>query len=129
MPACPASDPQAEEAPPDDLAAHPYAWAGPLPPPQLLRQFDDVVADGAERIMRQWEGESGHRRAMERREAEIFARADLLGRLFAFAFVLLALAVTAVAITHAQPFVAAILGGTTIASIVWAFLRTHRDGE
>nr|WP_281378595.1 DUF2335 domain-containing protein [Kaistia hirudinis] len=94
----------------------------------MLRQFDDVVADGAERIMRQWEGESGHRRMMERREAEIFARADLLGRLFAFAFVLLALAVTAVAITHAQPFVAAILGGTTIASIVWAFLRTHRDG-
>lgn len=128
MPARPASDPAVEEASTDELAAHPYAWAGPLPPPQLLRQFDDVVADGAERIMQQWEGESGHRRMMERREAEIFARADLLGRLFAFAFVLLALAVTAVAITHAQPFVAAILGGTTIASIVWAFLRTHRDG-
>jgi uncharacterized membrane protein len=103
------------------------AWVGPLPPPQFLQQFDDVVDNGAERIMRQWEKESDHRREMERQEMRVFTRADLLGRLFSFAFVLAALAVTIVAILFDQPWVAAILGGTTIASIVWAFMKTHRD--
>lgn len=77
--------------------------------------------------MRQWESESDHRRAMEREEMRIFARADLLGRVLSFAFVLVSLAVTVFAIVYRQPWVAAILGGTTIGSIVWAFMRTHRD--
>ena len=36
-------------------------WAGPLPPPAVLGQFNDVVPNGAERIMAMAEKEQSHR--------------------------------------------------------------------
>ncbi|WP_390888754.1 DUF2335 domain-containing protein [Devosia neptuniae] len=43
-------------------------WAGPLPPPAILDGFNHVAENGAERIFKQWETESEHRRMMERRD-------------------------------------------------------------
>lgn len=45
--------------------------SGPLPPPQLLRQYDEVLPDGAERVVRVAEEQFRHRRRMEAR-AQIF---------------------------------------------------------
>jgi hypothetical protein len=41
--------------------------SGPLPHPQLLRQYDEVVPDGAERIVQLAEDQVHHRQAMELR--------------------------------------------------------------
>jgi len=41
-------------------------YQGPIPPPELLREFDDVVPNGAERIFRQFELQSEHRRDLEK---------------------------------------------------------------
>jgi hypothetical protein len=44
---------------PDSLvSAH---WPGPLPPPATLKQFDEVIPGGAERILRMAEAEQAHR--------------------------------------------------------------------
>lgn len=55
---------------------------GPLPHPRLLAQYNDAVADGAERILRLTETEAQHRRALETR-TQIFtfviAAISLLG--------------------------------------------------
>lgn len=39
--------------------------SGPLPSPHELAQYDQVVADGAERIMRGYELQAEHRRSLE----------------------------------------------------------------
>ena len=41
--------------------------SGPLPHPQLLRQYDEVVPEGAERIVKLAEDQVHHRQTMESR--------------------------------------------------------------
>lgn len=41
-------------------------WAGPLPPPGALQQFDSIIPNGAERIMAMVEQEQQHRISMEK---------------------------------------------------------------
>jgi uncharacterized membrane protein len=36
-------------------------WSGPLPPPSALAQFNEIIPNGAERIMRMVELEQAHR--------------------------------------------------------------------
>jgi Predicted membrane protein len=40
---------------------------GPLPPPELLRQYNDIIPDAAERIMLLFEQQAAHRMDLERR--------------------------------------------------------------
>lgn len=41
-------------------------WQGPLPPPDALAHFNDIIPDGAERIMRMVEEEQSHRISYEK---------------------------------------------------------------
>lgn len=59
-------------------------WAGPLPPPGALAQFNEIIPDGAERIMVMTEKEQAHRHKMDRQ-----------GRLFGSALLLVCLALAA----------------------------------
>ncbi|MCP4658235.1 MAG: DUF2335 domain-containing protein [bacterium] len=40
-------------------------YSGPIPPPQLLKEFGELVADAPERILKAWEEEGTHRRKLE----------------------------------------------------------------
>ena len=40
-------------------------WSGPLPPPEALARFDQIIPNGAERILRMTEQEQAHRIATE----------------------------------------------------------------
>lgn len=42
-----------------------FSFSGPLPPPQLLKQYNDVVPNGAERLMQMAERQQGHRHDLE----------------------------------------------------------------
>lgn len=42
-------------------------WSGPLPPSIVLKQFDDVVPNGAERVSHMAEQEQQHRISMEQK--------------------------------------------------------------
>lgn len=105
------------------------AWSGPLPPPSILEQFNDVVENGAERIVSAWEGETAHRQDMERRELSYFGRDSILGKVFAFIFVITALGGSLWAAVNGAEIFATVLGGGTIASVVWAFVKTTRVGD
>lgn len=87
-----------------------------------MEQYRDLSADWPDRIIRQWETESDHRRAYEMAALTATTRRDLLGQILAGAFALGALAVAGFALWMQLPWVAAVLGGGTIASVVGAFL-------
>ena len=97
-------------------------WQGPLPPPAVLEQFGRLVPDAPERIFRQWEAESDHRRAYEREALAAAIRRDARGQVSALVFALTALSVAAFALWLGEPWVAGTIGGGTIASVVGAFL-------
>ena len=62
-----------------------YSFIGPLPPPGMLGQYGDVVNDGAERIIKNWETESDHRRNIVSR-GQFFALVIALSTVAAASF-------------------------------------------
>lgn len=55
-------------------------FTGPLPPPEMLAQYDAVISGGADRIVSMAEDQSSHRRRMESR-----------GQMFGFLLALIAI--------------------------------------
>ena len=47
------------------------SWAGPLPPPSLLAEYDAIVPGFAERLLSNYEQEGEHRRSLERADQEV----------------------------------------------------------
>ncbi len=41
-------------------------WTGPIPPPDILAGYNDIIPDGAERILRMAEKQSDHRIELEK---------------------------------------------------------------
>jgi uncharacterized membrane protein len=83
-----------------------------------------VVDNGAERIMKAWEEESRHRRAIEQREISIISWDAKFGKISALIFVVMAIGSSLYAALNGAEIFAAILGGGTIASVVWAFVKS-----
>jgi uncharacterized membrane protein len=43
-----------------------FSFSGPLPPPNLLKQYNEVVPNGAERLMKMAETQQAHRQELEK---------------------------------------------------------------
>jgi uncharacterized membrane protein len=103
------------------------SWSGPLPPPSTLREFDSVVENGAARIFEAWETETTHRRNIENYELNTFRWNSLLGRIFSFIFVISSLLLAGFMAYIGAPWPAMLLGGATMASVVWAFNKVSKS--
>ena len=47
------------------ILIHQSSFSGPIPPPDILKGYNDVVKDGAERIIAMAEKQSNHRMILE----------------------------------------------------------------
>jgi uncharacterized membrane protein len=63
------------------LIEYKQSFSGPLPHPSLLKQYNDCVPDGAERIIKMAENQSDHRRSLERMVVESNCRGDRIGQI------------------------------------------------
>lgn len=52
---------------PEEIIQLAMRYAGPLPPPGMLKQYNDALPDGADRIVSSWEWEGQHRRKLQNR--------------------------------------------------------------
>lgn len=64
-------------------------YSGPIPHPQLLKEFNDVIPNGADRIMTMAETQSRHRITLEEKVVNANNRDSLLGVVFAGVIALL----------------------------------------
>lgn len=60
------------------------SYSGPLPPPHLLKQFDDVEPGTAKTIIDNFVAESEHRRNLENKSLDYSARDVKMGAWFGF---------------------------------------------
>ncbi len=58
------------ELPPATLLARTTALSGPLPPPEMLAQYEEILPGAAERLFKMVERQEEHRQALERAESE-----------------------------------------------------------
>lgn len=98
-------------------------FQGPLPPPALFKEYDQVVPGAAERILALAENNQSHRTSWETialtEQANEVRRGQYMG--FALAFGML---IGAVFCAHiGQPWVAGALVASSMAGVVTAFLR------
>ena len=62
-----------QSSPPAELAVAPIAqnhslrpgYAGPIPPPAMLKEFNEIIPDGANRILKMAEVQVAHRHSLE----------------------------------------------------------------
>lgn len=59
------------ELPPATLLARTTALSGPLPPPEVLAQYEVALPGAAERLFKMVERQEEHRQALERAESEV----------------------------------------------------------
>lgn len=104
-------------------------YSGPLPPPRLLREFEEAVPGSAAKILDNWRDESAHRRQLERVESES-ARDGLLrqlafqarGQWCALTVALSGFGLAGYALHLGYPKTAATIAGVNLLGIVTVFL-------
>ncbi len=103
--------------------------SGPLPDPDTLRKYNELVPGAAERFLSSFEREQLHRHDMERQEIGIAIKhvngimyRSWGGLLAAFLISVFALGVAYQLAIQGITAVASIIAGTTIVSLAFAFL-------
>ncbi|MES9901095.1 MAG: DUF2335 domain-containing protein [Sedimenticola sp.] len=104
------------------------SFSGPLPPPDILQRYKDIQSDLPERILRLTESEAAHRREVTTQTVAIDKTETILGQVFGLIVTLAAFACAAFLGFHDHSTAASIVGGSTIAGLVTAFI-TGRSSQ
>lgn len=96
-------------------------FQGPLPPPEHLQAYDQIVENGAERIFTSFEEEGRHRRHIITR----LQNESNKGQTLAFVVGLAAILVTPV-LAYLGAYVAASILASTLIGLVWAFIAGRK---
>lgn len=105
-------------------------FSGPIPPPNIIRGYEEIVPGAADRIIAMAENQSKHRQDMERIMVKSESRDSLLGVLFAFflgiSCVIAAIVMVVMVPENAGVISGAALGVTGIGSIIATFIKGTR---
>ena len=100
-------------------------WSGPLPPPAALEQFNQIIPNGAERIMAMVEHEQAHRIAMEQKALHADVWDALGGKLLGALMTLVAVAgAVYTADSGAHWIVSVAIVGVPIMALIGKFLKS-----
>jgi uncharacterized membrane protein len=108
-------------------------YSGPVPHPDILAQFDQIVPGSAEQIVNQFVQETNHRHRLERRAlaAEIVderenRRERRLGQIFGFVIALVVLSGSVVSSVLGAQWPGGILGVGGLAALVGVFVFNRK---
>ena len=105
-------------------------YSSPIPPPQLLAHYNEIIPDGANRIMKMAEEQSEHRQSMERFYLKHDTIRAYLGQASALLIGLTGLGIGGFLINSGHDVAGGLLAGSTLVSLVTAFLtgsKSKRD--
>ncbi|MBO9638721.1 MAG: DUF2335 domain-containing protein [Siphonobacter aquaeclarae] len=113
-----------------------HTFSGPLPDPDSVRQFNEVIRDGAERIMVMAEKEqefqiwaAKDRHDLTRQEQKNSNRLAVTGQWMAFVVTLCAFGGCGYLAINDHDTIAGIIGGTTVVALVGAFISTRKKAK
>lgn len=98
------------------------SFSGPIPPPELLKGYNEVVKDGAERIFIMAEKQSNHRMQLEDHAIKEELKQSRLGQVFGFILGIVGLVLAAILAILDHEAIAGIFGTTTIVGLVTVFV-------
>jgi uncharacterized membrane protein len=105
-------------------------WSGPLPPPAALDQFNQIIPNGAERIMAMVEREQEHRISGEKAILQATISDTSRGHWIGFLIAVAAIAGAAwTAYINAHPSVSIALVGLPLVAIIQSVLKNKSNGK
>src|ERR1044071_9404016 len=99
--------------------------SAPLPDPSELAAYNQIIPNGADRILKMAEDQSAHRIAIERIVVTSQQNQAFCGQLFGLIIGLSGLGLATYAAISGQPWFGSVIGGATLATLVSAFLYTR----
>lgn len=98
------------------------SYSGPIPPPALFEQYEKILPGCAQRIMCMAENQQNHRIAIESQVVSSQQAIQKSGQKYAFWVAIIFAFVSGFCAFTGHDAVAATLGGTTVVSLVAAFI-------
>jgi len=101
-------------------------FRGPLPPPVLLKEYNEVIRDGAERVFEMAEKQVLHRLQLENHALKEELKQNRNGQLFGFILSLTGLGLATLLAMSGREMIAGIFGTTTVIGLVTVFVIGKR---
>ena len=105
------------------VVAQTTSWTGPLPNPEALARFEEILPGSADRIIRMAEEEGAHQRSIQRQDLQVSARLQYTGMAVGGALCLLSLVFGYMLGSNGHTVAAAAMLGIPVASIIVAIIR------
>ncbi len=97
-------------------------FSGPLPPPEILKKFDEVVPGSAERLIKMAEGQFVHRTELERKVIDSDITRSKWGQILGFVIAIAGLVASGVVSIYGKEWAGGMIGLGTLASLVGVFM-------
>lgn len=104
-------------------------FSGPLPPPGILKAYDEILEGGADRIFEQWERETAHRHALEERAVDAYFAGLTRAQWMAFIVILVIGVGGLVIVALGHPLVGLAGFFLALATVVASFFRRGGGGQ
>ena len=104
-------------------------YLGPIPPPEVIRAFNEIVPNGADRIFKQYEQQAAHRQSLEMKKIDNDARLAMTGVYVAGLIALAGFALVAYFVFAGFPVQAAYFGAAVLAGLVVPFIYGTRSNR
>lgn len=105
------------------------SYSGPLPHPELLHKYEQVLPGLADRIVSMAERQSAHRQELERTVVNSDVRRSNLGLLAAFLITVMFLSASVALVVNGHEVAGATLGSVNIVGLVYAFINGKRKQD
>jgi uncharacterized membrane protein len=104
-------------------------FKGPLPHPDILRQYGIIVPNGAERIFNGFEKQTDHRIQLEDFAIKNQIKQSGRGQIFGFITAILCLGLSTALALLGHEITASIIGGTTVLGLVTIFVVGKKEQQ
>jgi uncharacterized membrane protein len=105
------------------------SFRSPIPPPEILKRYNEIIPNGAERILNMAEEQSRHRMAMEKDTIKEEQRQSSKGQNFGFIIGAVGLLIAGALAYNGHDWFAGILGTTTLGSLVGTFIYGKKSQQ
>ena len=102
------------------------SFSGPLPHPELLRNYNEIIPGAAERILSMAEAEAAQQHNMERLALQCASSEARLGQWFGLIIGICAFITVIIAVILGAEKTAMVVGGTTVVGLVTVFVAGHK---
>lgn len=97
-------------------------FSGPIPPPELLKQYNEIMQNGADRIVSMAENQSKHRMDLEKSVVTEELKQSKRGQIFGLTLVIFCIILAFILSITNHETVAGILAGSTVVSLATVFV-------